>query len=26
VKSVLRDDYPELMQGTSEYLKKNYGR
>ena len=22
----LRDDYPELMQGTSEYLKKNYGR
>ena len=26
VKSVLRDDYPELMQGTSEYLKKSYGR
>jgi tetratricopeptide (TPR) repeat protein len=26
VKSVLRDDYPELMQGTAEYLKKNYGR
>jgi hypothetical protein len=26
LKSVLRDDYPELMQGTAEYLKKNYGR
>jgi tetratricopeptide (TPR) repeat protein len=26
VKSVLRDDYPELMQGTAEYLKKNYTR
>ena len=26
LKSVLRDDYPELMQGTSEYLKKSYGR
>jgi hypothetical protein len=26
VKSVLRDDYPELMQRTADYLKKNYGR
>jgi tetratricopeptide (TPR) repeat protein len=26
VKSVLRDDYPELMQSTSDYLKKSCGR